>query len=459
MSQQNGESGPSAGPSLLDSDERFQSLLDAAADYAIIVLDPGLRVADWNSGAERLMGWPASEIVGKPASLLLPAMPIQDSRQQAARCIRRDGSGFPAQVTIRTFHDANGSVRAHAVVIRETNTGTQVADGAMLHEAWVASVLASAMDAIITVDSAQQIVAFNKAAEAMFRCSAAEVLGGKLERLIPHRLRAAHARHVGDFAATGVTSRTMGHLGTLSGLRSNGGEFPIEASISQAEIGGKKLFTVILRDITQRKRAEERQSLLLLELAHRVKNTLAIVHSIVAQTRRFAAPEAFHDSLTGRLVALGGAHDLLTASEWAGATLADVVAFAFAPYEVGAAAQRWTAGGPAIWLASNEAVTLSLVFHELAANAAKYGSLSGGDGTVSVEWTLDPDTQPTAVAILWREQGGPVVAPPGTRGFGSRLIQQAITHELAGEAELTFPPAGAECRLRLPLSPKVSVRQ
>jgi PAS domain S-box-containing protein len=458
MSQQNGESGPSTGPSLLDSDERFQSLLDTAADYAIIVLDPGLRVADWNSGAERLLGWPSSEIVGKPASLLLPAMPIQDSRQQAARCIRRDGSGFPAQVTIRTFHDANGIARAHAVVIRDTNKGTQAAGSAMNREAWVASVLASAMDAIITVDSAQQILAFNNAAEAMFHCSAAEVLGGPLERLIPHRLREAHARHVGGFAATGVTSRTMGHLGTLSGLRSNGGEFPIEASISQAEIDGKKLFTVILRDITQRKRAEERQSLLLLELAHRVKNTLAIVHSLVAQTSRFAAPEAFHDSLTGRLVALGSAHDLLTASEWAGATLADVVAFAFAPYET-AAAQRWTTTGPRIWLASNEAVTLSLVFHELAANAAKYGSFSGGDGTVSVEWTLDPEIGPTTVSILWREDGGPVVAPPSAWGFGSRLIQQAITHELAGEAELTFPPAGVECRLRLPLSPKVNVQQ
>jgi PAS domain S-box-containing protein len=458
MSQQNGEPRPPAESRLLDTDERFQSFVEAAEDYAIVTLDPDFRVAEWSSGAERLLGWPASEIAGKPASHFLPAMPMQDGRR-AAQCIRRDGSGFQAQITTTEFHDASGAVRAYAVVIRDTRAGTPVAEGPMHREAWVASVLASAMDAIITVDSAQQILAFNKAAEAMFHCSSAEVLGGKLERLIPHRLREAHARHVGDFAATGVTSRAMGHLGTLNGLRSNGGEFPIEASISQTEIDGKKLFTVILRDITQRRRAEERQSLLLLELAHRVKNTLAIVQSIVAQTRRFATPEAFHESLTGRLVALGSAHDLLTASEWAGATLADVVAFALAPYEAGAPAQRWTANGPHIWLASNEAVTLSLVFHELAANAAKYGSLSVGDGTVSVEWTLDSDVKPTAVTILWCEHGGPPVAPPSTRGFGSRLIEQAITHELAGEAALTFLPGGAECRLHLPLSQKVNVQQ
>src|SRR5271168_1158455 len=104
MSQQNGEPRPPAESRLLDSDERFQSLVEAAGDYAVVTLDPAFRVAEWNSGAERLLGWPASEIAGKPASHFLPAMPMQD-RRQAAQCIRRDGSAFQGQVNTTTFHN------------------------------------------------------------------------------------------------------------------------------------------------------------------------------------------------------------------------------------------------------------------------------------------------------------------------------------------------------------------
>ena len=113
------------------------------------------------------------------------------------------------------------------------------------------------MDAIISIDEGQRVVLFNAAAERMFGCAAAEALGQPLDRLIPARLRAAHQSHVRTFEATGVTSRAMGKLGALTALRSDGREFPIEASISQAEIGGSKLFTVILRDITERREAEE----------------------------------------------------------------------------------------------------------------------------------------------------------------------------------------------------------
>ena len=120
------------------------------------------------------------------------------------------------------------------------------------------AIIRSAMDAIITVDEHQRITVFNHAAQMMFGCSADEALGQHLERFIPERFRRDHREHVCQFSKTKTTNRAMGRLGPVYGLRSNGREFPVEASISQAEIGGRKLLTVILRDITARQEAEER---------------------------------------------------------------------------------------------------------------------------------------------------------------------------------------------------------
>ncbi len=125
------------------------------------------------------------------------------------------------------------------------------------HEARLAGLVASAMDAIIAIDVRQQVVLFNPAAETMFGCKAADALGGSLERFIPARFRQAHRTQVERFGATGATNRRMGALCMIRGLRANGEEFPIEASISQTEAGGQKLFTVILRDVTERKRSED----------------------------------------------------------------------------------------------------------------------------------------------------------------------------------------------------------
>ncbi|HEY3799526.1 MAG TPA: HWE histidine kinase domain-containing protein [Caulobacteraceae bacterium] len=208
-------------------------------------------------------------------------------------------------------------------------------------------------------------------------------------------------------------------------------------------------------DITDRKEVEGRQQLLLDELNHRVKNTLASVQSIAMQTRRFAAePADFDATFIARLGALAQAHELLSAAAWDGASLASVIQRTLAPYLYEGEGSRVVFGGPAVRLGPNAAVTLNMAFHELTTNAAKYGALSTPAGRVDIEWREGPGR---GVDIDWRERGGPAVEPTRRRGFGTRLIEQGLTHELGGEAQLVFQPQGLWCRLRFPPSAKLGL--
>ncbi len=208
-------------------------------------------------------------------------------------------------------------------------------------------------------------------------------------------------------------------------------------------------------DITGRKLAEQHQRSLLDELNHRVKNTLATVQSIAVQTSRMATTgSSFEDAFLARIAALARAHDLLTEVSWEGASLTRIIRQTLEPYVAQGQQDRIDLSGPDVRLGPNAAVTLTMAFHELATNAAKYGSLSILAGQVKVDWRVDSSSDP-AVEIDWRESGGPRVAAPTRRGFGSRFIETGLAREFDGTVHLTFGPEGARCHMRLPLSPKL----
>lgn len=201
------------------------------------------------------------------------------------------------------------------------------------------------------------------------------------------------------------------------------------------------------RDVTEQVEAEAQRAVLTAELSHRLKNTLATVQALAAQTLRPVTERAAVDAFMQRLHALSAAHDVLVLQNWASARMRDVVKEALSAF---VQAHRFTIGGPDIELGSKAALSLSLLLHELATNAIKHGALSGRDGFVAVSWRVEETEDGPVLVFDWREAGGPVVTAPTTRGFGSRLIGMGLMG--TGGVELSYDTAGFAAEMRAPLS-------
>lgn len=205
-------------------------------------------------------------------------------------------------------------------------------------------------------------------------------------------------------------------------------------------------------DITERKRAEEHQQLLINELNHRVKNTLTTVQSIATQSLRNAetAAEA-RDAVEGRLFALSRAHDVLTRENWEGAYLREVVHKALEPFQA-ERGDRFDVSGSDIRLPPRIALALAMALQELGTNAVKYGALSSEDGRIAIDWTVADESDGPRLLMTWRENDGPPVVTPEYRGFGTRLIERNLAQELNGSVEIDFAPKGVICTINAPLT-------
>jgi len=222
-----------------------------------------------------------------------------------------------------------------------------------------------------------------------------------------------------------------------------------------ADHGGVRRMAGVSLDITERKLAEERQRLLLNELNHRVKNTLATVQSIARQTLR-AAPNGalYRDAFESRLMALSKTHNLLTDQKWAGASLHAILAMELTPHaggREGGGSRFSLESARDIRLNPKAAVALGMAVHELATNALKYGALSSSAGQVTVKARVVDAEAERRLILEWTESGGPSVAKPTRRGFGGRLLEQGLAGELAGEVRLTYDPGGLCCTMDLPM--------
>ncbi len=212
-------------------------------------------------------------------------------------------------------------------------------------------------------------------------------------------------------------------------------------------------------DITELRDADERQRLLLNELNHRVKNTLAAVQSLSKQSACNAdSVDTFQEKFEPRLLALSRTHTLLARDTWQGASLIEVISKTLNPFKNGHEIGRIKMQGPEVRLGPTAAVTLGMAMHELATNAATYGALSVPEGGVEITWRFDLEGGSLpALDLLWREHNGPPTKPSGRRGFGTRLVKDGVARELDGEVKLELEDSGAVCSMRLPLSRKVMI--
>ena len=305
----------------------------------------------------------------------------------------------------------------------------------------LASIVESSEDAIISKDVYGIIMSWNRGAERVFGYAAEEVIGKSVTILIPDD-RLNEEPEILDRIRRG---ERVDQYETVR-RRKDGSLIDISLTVSPLKDADGKIIgaSKIARDITERKRAQEQQMLLVNEMQHRIKNSLATIQAIATQTLNQHAQE--RDAFIARLHALGSAHDLLTSETWERASLRALVTRVLEPFQE-QVKQRITIDGHAdLWLDSIKSVAVAMALHELATNALKYGALSNDSGRVDITW----ERHHNRVKLFWQESGGPEVCPPEQKGFGSHLIERAFGSQL-GSAQLVFDPQGLSCTLEVAL--------
>jgi PAS domain S-box-containing protein len=259
-----------------------------------------------------------------------------------------------------------------------------------------------------------------------------------VERLELHRSQTFQNRQ----REYNVEYRIVGGGGGVRWIESRG-------FVSYDPDGNPQRVTGVNIDVTERKRVEDHQRVLVAELDHRVKNSLATIGAVVSHTLDTSSSMGdFAAALDGRVQSMARTHELLSASRWEGISVAELVRRELAPY---ATRSNTEIGGPDVILKAEVGQAMGMILHELATNAAKYGALSAQGGRVSIQWQQRLNGQPRSPLVLeWREIGGPPVAVPGKSGFGTRTIRDLVPYEFGGTVDLRFPPEGVECRLELP---------
>lgn len=417
---------------------RLEAVLESISD-AFYALDADWRFVVFNKAAEAYFGIPADTILGQALWDVFPqgrGTPFEwaceaamyessTSKFETPSALRPD-----RYLELRIAPMRGGGIALSFTDITERRDAQEAVKAALQHSE---EVLESISDAFYAVDQQWRFTYVNRVAEAWWGLRRERLLGESIWAVFPKAVGSpSHAAHM-----DAATTRTVTRLETLSPVLNRW----VDVSIYPSGQG----LSVFFRDISDRKDAEERQLLMVNELNHRVKNTLATVQAIAGQTLA-GAPAELRECFLARLLALGRANDLLLEKDWRGATLGAITDLVVKPHG-GEADGRFVISGPDLELPPKAATSVALALHELATNAAKYGALSAPDGRVELSWETGDD-----FVLRWREIGGPPAVTPGRSGFGTRLIERGLTSELKARVTMDYRPEGLVCEVRAPIA-------
>lgn len=429
------------------------AILDVALD-AIVTMAHSGRVVEWNDQAERMFGYSRDEAIGRDlADLIIPpglraahreglARYLRDGRSTIMgrrlelQALRADGAVFPVELAINVVQLDGG---AHFTANLRDLTDRHAAEARLrAQDQRLRATYAHAPVGIAEVDAEGRFLAVNERLCRICQRTEAEMLGMTFWEVTHEKDRDPER----DYFERQMRGELPNYTLEKRFSRANGEIGWVELKASFVEgVAGKPYSIRVIRDVTDEKRWAEQQSVLINELNHRVKNTLATVQSITAQTLRNAgADRQIQKDVEARLWALSRAHDILTRENWDGADLAEIVAVAAGGYAP--QAERIRATGEALRLRPETALGLAMALQELATNATKYGAWSNLEGRVSVDWAQSDGGR---LQLTWREQGGPPVVAPTRAGFGTRLLQRTLSAEIGGGCDLRFEPGGVVC--------------
>ncbi|QEL26013.1 PAS domain S-box protein [Bosea sp. F3-2] len=441
-------------------EQRLNDLVEALPG-AVYTTDAKGRITSYNPAAAELWGcepelgsdeWCGSWRMYRPDGTPLPhdecpmAIALKEKRPiRGAEAVaeRPDGVRIPFLAYPTPLHDAAGKVTGAVNMLVDITARKRAEELAER----LAAIVESSDDAIISKTLDGIVTTWNSGAERLFGYRADEIVGKSIMTLVPadrrdeeldilDRLRKAeHIQHYETIRQRKDASRVWVSL-TLSPLSGSGGRI----------VGA----STIARDMTERRRADKHRKTLMGELNHRVKNTMAVIQSIASQTLGHASTlEDARDTFRARLINLAQAHDVLTRESWQSANLADIITDTLKPHA--GRDGRFRITGPQIRLAPKAALAVAMAVHELGTNAAKYGALSCESGHVVIAWRIEGKHASREVILDWRESGGPPVAEPKRKGFGSRLIERALATELGGKVSVDYESSGVVCTIVAPL--------
>jgi PAS domain S-box-containing protein len=450
--------------------ERLRQMFEQAPGIMAMLRSPEHIFEQANAAYYQLIGH--RDVLGKPVREALPEVEGQgffellDGVYQSGEpfvghgvpvALQREPGGALEQRFVdfvyQPIREADGQVTGIFVEGFDVTEAKRAEEALRESQRRLNAVLSNATVSVFLMDERQQCIYMNAAAEKLTGYTPEEVQGRPLHDVIHHTRPDGTHFPLEECPIDRAFPEEHQVQGEEVFVHKDGRFYPVAFTASPVwDEEAKTIGTIIeVRDITAEKRAQEHQRLLINELNHRVKNTLATVQSIASQTLRDASsPGDAREAIDNRLVALSRAHDVLTRENWEGAGLREIVDQAVAPYG-SSGERRFEVSGSDVRLSPRTALALAMALQELATNAVKYGALSNGTGTVGIKWRVDRNETPPHLHLEWTESGGPPVIEPKRRGFGTRLIERSLAQDLTGEVRIEFAPAGVICTVDAPL--------